>query len=92
MTVRKINIYNSEISVLFGLRDDDYICLTDMVKAGDNSERTNIVIQIGCAAKTLFPISVCGKICIILILKASNSMQLEMLPVLIVLSLLLRSG
>lgn len=45
MTVRKINIYNSEISVIFGLRDDDYICLTDMVKAGDNSERTNIVIQ-----------------------------------------------
>ena len=45
MAVRKINIYNSEISVIFGLRDDDYICLTDMVKAGDNSERTNIVIQ-----------------------------------------------
>ena len=45
MAIRKININDSEISVIFGLRDDDYICLTDMVKAGDNSDRTNIVIQ-----------------------------------------------
>jgi len=45
MTIRKINIDKSEISVIFGLNDDDYICLTDMVKAEDNSERTNIVIQ-----------------------------------------------
>ena len=45
MAVRKINIDESEISVIFGLHDDDYICLTDMVKAGDNSERTNIAIQ-----------------------------------------------
>ena len=45
MAVRKINIDESEISVIFGMHDDDYICLTDMVKAGDNSERTNIVIQ-----------------------------------------------
>ena len=45
MAVRKINIDNSEISVIFGLHDEDYICLTDMVKAGDNSDRTNIVIQ-----------------------------------------------
>jgi len=41
----KINIDDSEISVIFGLHDEDYICLTDMVKAGDNSDRTNIVIQ-----------------------------------------------
>ena len=27
------------------MHDEDYICLTDMVKAGDNSDRTNIVIQ-----------------------------------------------
>ena len=33
MAVRKINIDESEISVIFGLHDDDYICLTDMVKA-----------------------------------------------------------
>ena len=45
MAVRKINIDDSEISVIFGLHDEDYICLTDMVKAGDNSDRTNIVIQ-----------------------------------------------
>ena len=45
MAIRKINIDKSEISVIFGLNDEDYICLTDMVKAGDNSERTNIVIQ-----------------------------------------------
>ena len=45
MAVRKINIDDSEISVIFGLHDDDYICLTDMVKAEDNNERTNIVIQ-----------------------------------------------
>ena len=45
MAVRKINIDDSEISVFFGLHDEDYICLTDMVKAGDNSDRTNIVIQ-----------------------------------------------
>ncbi|MBQ7530351.1 MAG: KilA-N domain-containing protein [Paludibacteraceae bacterium] len=45
MAVRKINIDESEISVIFGMHDDDYICLTDMVKAGDNSDRTNIVIQ-----------------------------------------------
>ena len=45
MAVRTINIDNSEISVIFGLHDEDYICLTDMVKAGDNSDRTNIVIQ-----------------------------------------------
>ena len=45
MAIRKINIGDSEISVIFGLRDEDYICLTDMVKAGDNSDRTNIVIQ-----------------------------------------------
>ena len=45
MAVRKININDSEISVIFGLHDEDYICLTDMVKAGDNSDRTNIVIQ-----------------------------------------------
>ena len=45
MALRKINIDNSEISVIFGLHDEDYICLTDMVKAGDNSDRTNIVIQ-----------------------------------------------
>ena len=38
-------VSDSELSVIFGLRDDDYICLTDMVKAGDNSDRTNIVIQ-----------------------------------------------
>ena len=45
MAVRRINIDDSEISVIFGLHDEDYICLTDMVKAGDNSDRTNIVIQ-----------------------------------------------
>ena len=45
MAVRKINIDDSEISVIFGLHDEEYICLTDMVKAGDNSDRTNIVIQ-----------------------------------------------
>ena len=45
MAVRIINIDDSEISVIFGLHDEDYICLTDMVKAGDNSDRTNIVIQ-----------------------------------------------
>ena len=45
MAIRKINIDDSEISVIFGLHDDDYICLTDMVKAEDNNERTNIVIQ-----------------------------------------------
>ena len=45
MAVRKINIDDSEISVIFGLHDEDYICLTDMVKVGDNSDRTNIVIQ-----------------------------------------------
>ena len=45
MAVRTINIDDSEISVIFGLHDEDYICLTDMVKAGDNSDRTNIVIQ-----------------------------------------------
>ena len=45
MAVRKINIDDSEISVIFGLHDEDYICLTDMVKTGDNSDRTNIVIQ-----------------------------------------------
>lgn len=45
MAVRKINIDDSEISVIFGLHDEDYICLTDMVRAGDNSDRTNIVIQ-----------------------------------------------
>lgn len=44
MAIRKINIENSEISVIIGLRNDDYICLTDMVKAGDNGDRTNIVI------------------------------------------------
>lgn len=43
--MRKINIGDSEISVILGVHDDGYICLTDMVKAGDNSERTNIVIQ-----------------------------------------------
>ena len=45
MAVRKINIDDSKISVIFGLHNEDYICLTDMVKAGDNSDRTNIVIQ-----------------------------------------------
>ena len=45
MAVRKINLGDSEISVSFGLHNEDYICLTDMVKAGDNSDRTNIVIQ-----------------------------------------------
>ena len=45
MAVRKISIDDSEISVIFGLHDEDYICLTDMVKAGDNSDSTNIVIQ-----------------------------------------------
>ena len=34
-----------KIGQIFGLHDDDYICLTDMVKAEDNNERTNIVIQ-----------------------------------------------
>ena len=43
--MRKINIGDSEISVILGVHDDGYICLTDMVKVGDNSERTNIVIQ-----------------------------------------------
>ena len=45
MAIRKINIGDSEIAVILGVHDDGYICLTDMVKAGDNSERTNIVIQ-----------------------------------------------
>ena len=43
--MRKINIGDSEISVILGVHNDGYICLTDMVKAGDNSDRTNIVIQ-----------------------------------------------
>ena len=43
--MRKINIGDSEISVILGVHDEGYICLTDMVKAGDNSDRTNIVIQ-----------------------------------------------
>lgn len=45
MAIRKINIGDSEISIILNLHDEGYICLTDMVKAGDNSERTNIVIQ-----------------------------------------------
>ena len=45
MAIRKINIGDSEISVILDVHDEGYICLTDMVKAGDNSERTNIVIQ-----------------------------------------------
>ena len=45
MAIRKINIGDSEIAVILGVHDDGYICLTDMVKAEDNSERTNIVIQ-----------------------------------------------
>ena len=45
MAIRKINIGDSEISVILGVHDEGYICLTDMVKADDNSERTNIVIQ-----------------------------------------------
>lgn len=45
MAIRKINIGDSEISVILNLHDEGYICLTDMIKAGDNSERTNIVIQ-----------------------------------------------
>lgn len=45
MATRKINVNDSEIAVIFGLHNEDYICLTDMVKADDNSERTNIVIQ-----------------------------------------------
>ena len=45
MAIRKINIGDSEISVILDMHDEGYICLTDMVKAGDNSERTNIVIQ-----------------------------------------------
>ena len=45
MAIHKINIEDSEISVILGMNEEDYICLTDMVKAGDNSERTNIVIQ-----------------------------------------------
>lgn len=44
-SVRKININNTEISIVIGNENDDYICLTDMVKAGDNSYRTNIVLQ-----------------------------------------------
>ena len=45
MAIRKINIGDSEISVILDVHDEGYICLTDMVKADDNSERTNIVIQ-----------------------------------------------
>ena len=45
MAIRKINIGDSEIAVILGVHDEGYICLTDMVKAEDNSERTNIVIQ-----------------------------------------------
>ena len=43
--LHKININDSEITVITGSKNDDYISLTDMVKADDNSERTNIVIQ-----------------------------------------------
>ena len=35
--IRKINIGDSEISVILDVHDEGYICLTDMVKAGDNS-------------------------------------------------------
>lgn len=45
MAIHKINIGESEISVILNNHNEDYICLTDMVKAGDNSDRTNIVIQ-----------------------------------------------
>ena len=43
MAIRKINIGDSEIAVILGVHDDGYICLTDMVKAGDNSERTDAI-------------------------------------------------
>ena len=86
MAVRKINIDDSEISVIFGLHDEDYICLTDMVKAGDNSDRTNIVIQNWMRRKDTISYLGVWEICTTLILKASNSMQLRMPPVPTVLS------
>lgn len=41
---KKIIVNNTEISVLLGNKEDDYICLTDMARF-KNSERTNFVIQ-----------------------------------------------
>ena len=78
MAVRKINIDDSEISVIFGLHDEDYICLTDMVKAGDNSDRTNIVIQNWMRHKDTISYLGVWENLHNLILKASNSMQLKM--------------
>ncbi len=43
--IKKITVQETEIAILLQPDKEDYICLTDMVKANDGDDRSNIIIQ-----------------------------------------------
>ncbi len=42
---RKLSVLSTEVSVVMGINDNDYICLTDMVKAADDNGRAADIIK-----------------------------------------------
>ena len=42
---RKLSVLSTEISVVTGSNNDDFICLTDMVKASDDESRAADIIK-----------------------------------------------
>ena len=42
---RKLSVLSTDISVVTGINNDDYICLTDMVKASDDDGRAADIIK-----------------------------------------------
>lgn len=42
---RKLSVLSTEISVVTGINNDDFICLTDMVKASDDESRAADIIK-----------------------------------------------
>ncbi len=43
--IKKITVQDTEISIILQPNKEDYICLTDMVRANNEDSRTNILIQ-----------------------------------------------
>ena len=75
-TTKKINANGTEISVLLQGNENDYTCLTDMARYKISNVLTTLS-KTGCVHVALSNTWACGSNCTIQILKASNSMLLE---------------
>ena len=43
--IRKLTVLSTDISVVEGINNDDYICLTDMVRASNDDSRAADIIK-----------------------------------------------